>query len=69
MLKIPYGESNFTTLMEGHYFYQDRTLYFQTLENFSSKYLVYLRLRRFGKYLESYFSQPFALANFLLCSF
>jgi hypothetical protein len=51
MLKIPYGESNFRTMMERHYFYQDRTSFIQTLENYSSKYLVYLRPRRFGKSL------------------
>jgi len=31
-MKIPYGESSFTTIMEGGYFYQDRTEYIRTLE-------------------------------------
>jgi hypothetical protein len=45
MLKIPYGESNFMTLMDSNYFYQDRTSYIQTLENYVSKYLIFLRPR------------------------
>jgi hypothetical protein len=51
MLKIPYGISNYKSLMEGNYFYQDRTSYIQTLENWGSPYLLYLRPRRFGKSL------------------
>ncbi len=51
MIKIPYGKSDFKTLVEKEYFYQDRTHYIQTLENWSSTYLVYLRPRRFGKSL------------------
>lgn len=51
MLKIPYGESNFKTLIENDYFYQDRTAYIQTLEAFGPKFLLYLRPRRFGKSL------------------
>lgn len=51
MLKIPYGESNYMTVMGSNYFYQDRTSYIQTLENYGSKYLIFLRPRRFGKSL------------------
>jgi hypothetical protein len=51
MLKIPYGKSDFKTIVEEEYFYQDRTNYIQTLENWDSTYLVYLRPRRFGKSL------------------
>jgi hypothetical protein len=51
MLKIPYGKSDFRTIIEQGYFYQDRTSYVQTLEDWDSTYLLYLRPRRFGKSL------------------
>jgi Predicted AAA-ATPase/PD-(D/E)XK nuclease superfamily len=51
MLKIPYGKSDFKTIVAEEYFYQDRTHYIQTLENWDSTYLLYLRPRRFGKSL------------------
>jgi hypothetical protein len=51
MLKIPYGKSDYRTLIEKKYFYQDRTSYLQTLEDWGSTYLLYLRPRRFGKSL------------------
>ena len=50
MLKIPYGESNFTTVMSNGYFYQDRTAFIHDLENVP-KFTYYLRPRRFGKSL------------------
>ncbi len=51
MIKIPYGESDFTTLVDGAYFYQDRTHFIEKLEQWNAKYLVFLRPRRFGKSL------------------
>ena len=51
MIHIAVGESNFRTLIEGQIFYQDRTQYIKILEDFKTKYLVYLRPRRFGKSL------------------
>jgi hypothetical protein len=51
MIKIPYGESDFKTLIAGEYFYQDRTNYIEQLEKWNSKYPVFLRPRRFGKSL------------------
>jgi hypothetical protein len=51
MLKIPYGKSDYRTLVEEGYFYQDRTSYIETLENWDTTYLLYLRPRRFGKSL------------------
>jgi hypothetical protein len=50
MLKIPYGESNFPTVMKDDYFYQDRTAFIRELETMP-KILFYLRPRRFGKSL------------------
>ena len=38
-------------MVEEGYFYQDRTTYIQTLEDWDSTYLLYLRPRRFGKSL------------------
>jgi hypothetical protein len=51
MIKIPYGESDFKGMMEGGYFYQDRTEFIEELEKWNSKFPVFLRPRRFGKSL------------------
>ena len=51
MLKIPYGESSFEKIITKKCFYQDRTQYITTLEEFNSSFLFYLRPRRFGKSL------------------
>jgi Predicted AAA-ATPase/PD-(D/E)XK nuclease superfamily len=51
MIRIPYGKSDYRTMVEENYFYQDRTSYIQTLEDWDSTYLLYLRPRRFGKSL------------------
>jgi hypothetical protein len=50
MLKLPYGESNFTKVMVNDYFYQDRTAYIRDLEA-GPTFVYYLRPRRFGKSL------------------
>jgi Predicted AAA-ATPase/PD-(D/E)XK nuclease superfamily len=50
MLKLPYGQSNFTTVIKDGYFYQDRTAFIHELEA-SPTFLYYLRPRRFGKSL------------------
>jgi Predicted AAA-ATPase len=50
MLKLPYGESNFTTVIKDGYFYQDRTAFIRDLET-APKFVYYLRPRRFGKSL------------------
>ena len=51
MIKIPYGESDFKSMIDGNYFYQDRTQFIEKLEKWNSKYPVFLRPRRFGKSL------------------
>ncbi|MEY4904641.1 MAG: hypothetical protein RLZZ292_2456 [Bacteroidota bacterium] len=51
MIKIPYGKSDYRTMIENGYFYQDRTSYLQTLEDWGPTYLLFLRPRRFGKSL------------------
>lgn len=49
-LKIPYGESNFKTVITGGYVYVDKTCYIPNLEE-NGKYLFLMRPRRFGKSL------------------
>jgi Predicted AAA-ATPase len=50
MLKLPYGESNFTKVIKDGYFYQDRTAFIRDLEA-GPTFVYYLRPRRFGKSL------------------
>jgi len=49
--KIPYGISNFKSLVDEDYYFIDKTKYIEILENFNEKYLIFLRPRRFGKSL------------------
>ena len=49
-MKIPYGESNFKTVISGGYVYVDKTATINQLEE-AGKYLFLLRPRRFGKSL------------------
>jgi hypothetical protein len=63
MLKLPYGESNFTKVINEGYFYQDRTAFIHDLEA-APGFLYYLRPRRFGKslfvsMLEHYYALEF----------
>ena len=51
MIKITYAQSDFKTLITKDYFYQDRTQYIETLENWQSQFPIFLRPRRFGKSL------------------
>jgi Predicted AAA-ATPase/PD-(D/E)XK nuclease superfamily len=51
MIKIPYGISDFESLQNEKFFYEDRTQFINKLEQWSSKYPVFLRPRRFGKSL------------------
>ena len=50
MLKLPYGQSDFTKVILQGYFYQDRTAFIRDLETLPT-FLYYLRPRRFGKSL------------------
>ena len=50
MKKVPYGESDFKKIILEDYYYVDKTMYLEKLEEVSSK-VVYLRPRRFGKTL------------------
>ncbi|CAK0744846.1 hypothetical protein CCP3SC15_1320008 [Gammaproteobacteria bacterium] len=49
-MKFPYGMSDFSSLIEEQYFYQDRTDRIPLLET-TGKQLLFIRPRRFGKSL------------------
>lgn len=50
MLKFPYGISDFAKIIEGGYWYADRTNYLRLIEE-GGEQLIFLRPRRFGKSL------------------
>ncbi len=49
--RLPYGISNYRTLVEDNYIYVDKTGYIEKLEYYHSPFLFFLRPRRFGKSL------------------
>ena len=49
-MKFPYGLSDFRTLIQEGYFYQDRTDRIPMLEE-AGRQLIFIRPRRFGKSL------------------
>ena len=51
MKKLPYGISNYEELVEGGYYYVDKTRYIEKLENLPEKRIIFLRPRKFGKTL------------------
>ena len=50
MKRIPYGISDYETLIKDNCYYVDKTMYLKELEDFQNK-IVFLRPRRFGKSL------------------
>ncbi|MCK4258006.1 MAG: AAA family ATPase [Halanaerobiales bacterium] len=50
-MKLPYGITDFKELRKENYFYIDKTQYIEILESLNSKYLFFIRPRRFGKSL------------------
>ena len=50
MRQLPYGQTDYKKLIEKDYYYVDKTMYLQKLEDTKDK-IVYLRPRRFGKSL------------------
>ena len=50
MKKIPYGESDYKTLIQDGCYYVDKTMYLEKLE-YTADTIVYHRPRRFGKTL------------------
>ena len=51
MKKIPYGISSFETIKTEGYYFVDKTMFIEKIENLGSRYLFFLRPRRFGKSL------------------
>ena len=51
MKKLPYGISNYDELVEGNYYYVDKTKYIEKLESLAEKRIMFLRPRKFGKTL------------------
>ena len=49
--KLPYGISNYEELIEDNYYYVDKTMYIEKLENLAEKRILFLRPRKFGKTL------------------
>jgi len=61
--KLPYGVSDFEMLREEHYYYVDKTRFIREIEN-ASRYLFFIRPRRFGKSLWlSLMKQYYDIAN------
>ena len=51
MKKLPYGISNYEELIDDGYYYVDKTMYIEKLENLAEKRILFLRPRKFGKTL------------------
>ena len=51
MKKLPYGISNYEELIKENYYYVDKTMYIERLENLPEKRILFLRPRKFGKTL------------------
>ena len=52
MKKIPYGQSNYELLKtRGEFYFVDKTPFIEKIEDLGSRYLFFLRPRRFGKSL------------------
>ena len=51
MKKIPYGIGNYKLLKKDNYYFIDKTKFIKKIENLGSRYLFFLRPRKFGKSL------------------
>lgn len=51
MKKLPYGISNYEELITENYYYVDKTMYIEKLEELAEKRIMFLRPRKFGKTL------------------
>ena len=51
MKKLPYGISNYEELVEDGYYYVDKTMYIEKMENLAEKRILFLRPRKFGRTL------------------
>ena len=50
-LKMPYGISNYEKIVNDGYYYVDKTMYIEKLENLPETSIIFLRPRKFGKTL------------------
>ena len=50
-LKMPYGISNYEKIVNDGYYYVDKTMYIEKLENLPETSIMFLRPRKFGKTL------------------
>ena len=50
-LKMPYGISNYEKIVNNGYYYVDKTMYIEKLENLPETNIMFLRPRKFGKTL------------------
>ena len=62
--KIPYGISDFKFIQENNYYFLDKTIYIEKLEELNERHVMFLRPRRFGKslfiaILEAYYSKRY----------
>ena len=47
--RLPSGISDYERLITDNYYYVDKTLYIEKLENYPNKRVMFLRPRKFGK--------------------
>ena len=50
-LKMPYGISSYEKIVKNGYYYVDKTMYIEKLENMPETSIMFLRPRKFGKTL------------------
>ena len=49
MKKLPSGVANYEELITDNYYYVDKTMYIEKLEDYPNKRIMFLRPRKFGK--------------------
>ena len=50
-LKMPYGISNYEKIVNDGYYYVDKTMYIEKMEDLADSTIMFLRPRKFGKTL------------------
>ena len=48
MKKLPYGISDYEKIIKDNYYYVDKTMNIEKLENLSEPYIMFLRPLKFG---------------------
>jgi len=62
--KIPYGKADYKDIKKNNYYFVDKTMFIEKLEDLNESYLIFLRPRRFGKslfiaMLEAYYDKHY----------